>query len=342
MPRQKEMKIHPQEPDRLQLAQLPTPVFQADRLAEHLRIERLYFKRDDLTGMETSGNKIRKLEYVAAHALQAGADTLVTLGAVQSNHCRATAATAARLGLNCRLLLRSDKTSPPPPSGNLLLDELFGAEISYHPPEEFDRGCEQMVERVMASLQTVGSNPFFIDMGASVPYGSWGYIRCVHELVDQLGADTPVDVYCATGSSGTQVGLMLGKALFGCAAWNIVGVPVCNDIAYFERKIRQLERDTVREFGLDVSEQMTPINLLDGFKGAGYGIPSPEAMDLIRSCARFAGLLLDPVYTSKALAGMLATIRANGLRRHAVPLFIHTGGVFGLLAQSNLFDQTAD
>ncbi len=331
------MKIHPREPDRRHLAQLPTPILRADRLADHLQVAQLVFKRDDLTGLATSGNKVRKLEYVVAHALDSGADTLVTLGGVQSNHCRATAVVAAQLGLKCRLLLRSEAPDAPPAIGNLLLDEMFGADVSFHPPEEFNGRREQLVEQVMDRLRAAGQQPYFIEMGASVPVGNWGYIRCVHELVDQLGAETPVDIFCATGSAGTQAGLILGKALFGCHAWNITGVPVCDSVEYFQREIRQLERATVEQFELQLSEEMTPIHLLDGFKGPGYGIPYPESLELIRSCAGYAGLLLDPVYTSKALAGMLGQIRDGQLRRDAIPVFIHSGGLFGLLARPELF-----
>jgi D-cysteine desulfhydrase len=335
------MKIHPQEPDRLHLASLPTPMVQPERLADHWNIDRIYFKRDDLTGLECSGNKIRKLEYVVAAALQSGADTLVSVGGVQSNHCRATAAVAARLGLHCRLLLRTGEAEPATRVGNLLLDELLGADISYHSGEEFNSDRQQLINRVMDLLRADGRQPFFIDMGASIPLGSWGYIRCVGELVDQLASDSPVDLYCATGSSGTQVGLMLGKALFGCDNWTVTGVPVCDDIEYFQREIRQLERATVSEFGLDVSEDMTPINLLDGFMGKGYGIPSAEAIAVIGESARYAGLLLDPVYTSKAMVGVLANIRSGAARRESIPVFIHTGGVFGLMARPELFESAA-
>lgn len=331
------MHIHQQEPDRLQLASLPTPVVQFERLSGHWQMDRLHFKRDDLSGLEFSGNKIRKLEYVFAAALESDADSLVTVGGLQSNHCRATAAVAARLGIHCRLLLRNDSAEPPDRVGNLLLDELFGADVSFHSSEEFNAERQQLVQRAMRELRDDGKRPYFIDMGASTPRGSWGYIRCVYELADQLGPDRPVDLYCATGSSGTQAGLILGKALFGCHNWTVTGIPVCDDVAYFQRQIRQLERATVLEFDLDISEDMTPINLLDGFIGPGYGIPYADALEVIRTSARYAGLLLDPVYTSKAMTGMLANIRSGSTRPESIPVFVHTGGVFGLMARSELF-----
>ena len=278
------MKIHPKEPERLHLARLPTPVLQADRLANHVGIEQLFFKRDDLTGLATSGNKVRKLEYVVAQALDADADALVTVGGVQSNHCRATAAVAAQLGLHCRLLLRSDDPAPPT-DGNLLLDDLFGAEMSFHPVSEFNGQRDAIVSAAMQELRDAGRKPFFVELGASIPFGNWGFIRCIHELVEQLGKEAHIDIYCATGSGGTQAGLILGKALFDCQSWNVYGVPVCDDVAYFQKTIRQLERDTNEQFGLNIDESLTPINLIDGFKGAGYGIPTAEAIELIRACA---------------------------------------------------------
>lgn len=332
------MKIHSQEPDRIQLANLPTPAISVDRLATHWGIDRLYLKQDDLTGIELSGNKIRKLEYVVADALKSGADTLVTVGGEQSNHCRATAAVAAQLGLACHLLLRTSETPPHAPIGNLFLDQLFGASISFHSPEEFGSSREQIINQSLESLVAEGKKPYFIEMGASNPIGSWGYIRCVHELVDQLGVERAVDLYCATGSSGTQVGLMLGKALFQCDAWTVTGIPVCDDVDYFQRELRALERATVARFDLDVSEEMTPIQLLDGFIGEGYGIPYDRALKVLRECARFAGVVLEPVYTAKAMTGMLSEIRSKAASRKSLPVFVHTGGVFGLMARADLFD----
>ena len=243
---------------------------------------------------------------------------------------------AAQLGMHCRLELRSDDPAPPT-DGNLLLDELFGAEIRFHPVAEFNGQRDAIVYAAMQELRDAGREPFFVELGASIPYGNWGFIRCLHELAEQLGTAAPVDIYCATGSGGTQAGLILGKALFDCQSWNVYGVPVCDDVAWFQKKIRQLERDTNELFGLNIDESLTPINLIDGFKGAGYGIPTAEAIELIWACARHAGLLLDPVSTSKALAGMLASIGERGLRPDAIPVFIHTGGVFGLMARRDLF-----
>lgn len=331
------MELHPHEPPRLELARLPTPVIALHNLAQQFGMEQLLLKRDDLTGFETSGNKIRKLEYVLAHAREQGADTLVTHGGVQSNHCRATAAIGARLGLRVRLILRSPHADPTK-DGNLFLDHLFNAQISYHSPDEYTRQLPQVVAAALAEERGKGYSPYFFPVGASTPLGCWGYVRCLGELADQLDRQNPVDIFCATSSGGTQVGLMLGKALHKLEHWKVIGIPVSDSLAYFQRELRKLERDVVRAYGLELTEQASPIHLVDGFIGEGYAIPYPDAVETIRSMARLEGILLDPSYTAKALTGMLSLIRNGGLREGATPVFIHSGGGFGLFARRDLFD----
>src|SRR5438046_430270 len=330
--------MHPHEPPRLELANLPTPLAEMRNLSHHLYVPRFLIKRDDLTGLETSGNKVRKLEYVVADAADKGALTLVTHGGFQSNHCRATAAIGARLGLNVRLILRCPQPDPPR-DGNLFLDHLFGANITIHPPEEYNNRLKQLIDEAMEAERKAGHKPYFFPVGASVPLGCWGYIRCVAELVQQLGKDTKVDVFSAVSSAGTHAGLMLGKALFGLERWRMVGVPVSDSIAFFQKELRELTSATAREFSLDVTEAQTPIELIDGFIGEGYAIPYPEAIETTRLLARTEGILLDPTYTSKAMTGTIATLRraGGGGRADAVPVFVHTGGAFGLMARRDLF-----
>lgn len=330
------MTIHAQEPARLELAQLPTPVVELNNLAKHVGVERILMKRDDLTGLEVSGNKVRKLEYVVAHAVGQGADTLVTHGGFQSNHCRATAAIGARLGLRVRMMLRSDDPSPTW-DGNLFLNQLFGAEVSYHAPAVYRAELDTIVADVMEQERAAGRKPYFFPVGASVPQGCWGYVRCVAELVEQLGREQPVDIYCATSSGGTQVGLMLGRALLGCDNWRILGVPVSDSIDYFHQSLRELERATVEQFQLDLTVEQTPIDLIDGFIGEGYAIPYPAAVETISLLGRAEGLVLDPSYTSKGVTGMLATIKQQPPER--IPVYIHTGGSFGLFARRDLIEE---
>lgn len=330
--------MHSAEPKRLELAQLPTPVVELKNLAKKLGVARVLVKRDDLTGLELSGNKIRKLEYIVADAVANGATALVSHGGFQSNHCRATAAVGARLGLAVRLFLRTAEANPAV-DGNLFLDHLFGAEITYHTPQEYNGKRQELIEAAMESQRAAGRPPYFFPVGASIPLGCWGYIRCIAELIEQIGKDRPIDLFCAVSSVGTYTGLILGKALFGCDQWRIIGVPVSDTVEGLSCDIRDLERRTVAEFTLGLSEAQTPIELLDGFIGEGYAIPYPEAVETVRLLARTEGLLLDPTYTSKAMAGMLAAIRNGDIRRGATPMFLHTGGAFGLMARRDLFGQ---
>lgn len=330
------MTLHRSEPARIELAQLPTPVAELKNLARQLGIPRLLVKRDDLTGLELSGNKIRKLEYIVADALKQGATALVSHGGFQSNHCRATAAVGARLGLAVRLFLRTAEPNPAS-DGNLFLDHLFGAEITYHDPQEYNGKRRELIDGAMESQRSAGRVPYFFPVGASVPLGCWGYIRCLSELLAQLDKEQPIDLFCAVSSVGTYAGLILGRAIFGCKNWRIVGVPVSDTVESLARDIRELERRTVEEFRLGLSESDTPVELLDGFIGEGYAIPYPEAVETLRLLARTEGLLLDPTYTAKAMTGMLAAVRGGGLRAGAVPLFLHTGGAFGLMARRDLF-----
>ena len=328
--------MHPQEPPRLSLAELPTPVVELKNMARALGIERLLLKRDDLTGLECSGNKIRKLEYVIADALEHGATSLVTAGGYQSNHCRATAAAGARLGLPVRLLLRSADPNPPL-DGNLFLDHLFGAEISLHAPADFNANRDALVNAAMEAERRAGRKPYWFPVGASVPVGCWGYIRCVHELIAQVGKETPIDLFVAVGSSGTLAGLLLGKALFACDAWRIVGVPICDSVEYFEKEVRELIDATAAQFTLGLTRDQSPIELLDGYIGEGYAIPYPSEIETIRDLAKREGVLLEPTYTGKAFNALLDAIRGKTTRSGATPMFLHTGGVFGLMARRDLF-----
>jgi D-cysteine desulfhydrase len=330
-------KIHHAEPPRIALAQLPTPLVDAPHLARSLGVDRLLVKRDDLTGLEVSGNKIRKLEYVIADALAQGCDTLVTHGGYQSNHCRATAAAGARLGLRVRMFLRSPSDKPAL-DGNLLLDHLFGADISYHAPDDYNRDRKETVERIMNQERAAGRKPYFFPVGASVPLGCWGYVRCMHELSTQCDPKKKLDVFVPLSSSGTLAGCVLGKALFGLNEWRVVGVPVSDSLEFFRPDVRQLIDGAIEQFQLDATASDTPVELLAGYIGEGYAIPYPEAMETLKLVARTTGLLLDPTYTAKGMHGLVDSIRKGDvLRPGATPAFLHTGGAFGLMARRELF-----
>lgn len=325
-------------PPRIDLARLPTPVQPLRRLGQELGVE-LYVKRDDLTGAALSGNKIRKLEFVMADALSQNTDTVITCGGAQSNHCRATALAAARLGLGCRLLLRTpEPASPPPPEGNILLDRLAGAEIVWITPDDYKKRDTLML-REAEVLEKASRRPYVIPEGASNALGAWGYIRAAEELVADLAglpgdAGRPVTIIHATGSGGTGAGMILGAKLHGLKA-RLLSVNVCDDRAYFMRVIGDICEKVIADYKLNLEfNRENDIEILDGYVGLGYALSKPEELALIGSVARTEGIMLDPVYTGKAFYGMVAEMQRQPACFGERILFIHTGGIFGLFSKA--------
>jgi len=328
-------------PPRVELACLPTPIQPLKRLGEKLGVE-LYVKRDDLTEVAGSGNKIRKLEFSLAEALAQGADTVITCGGAQSNHSRATAIAAARLGLRCRLLLRTaNPANPPPTQGNILLDRLAGAEIVWITPDEYRRR-DEFFAREAEALRRDGRRPYIIPEGASNAVGVWGYIRAAAELGEDMArlpgeAEKPTTVIHALGSGGTSAGLILGARLHGLNA-RMVSINVCDDRAYFTRVIGEICESTIAAYHLDLHfDRQRDIEIIDGYVGRGYALSSPAELDLIREVVRTEGIFLDPVYTGKAFYGMVQELRRDRHRFGERIIFIHTGGIFALFAQADEF-----
>jgi len=321
------------QPDRVHLASLPTPLIRLERLGQDLGGAQVWMKRDDLTGLETSGNKVRKLEYVVADARAAGCDTLVTEGTCQSNHCRATAAVCARLGLHCVLLFRPDASSGPP-QGNRLLDMLFGAEMHWFTREEFDAKRDEIVAGILSKLQATGHTPRWVPTGASEAVGCWGYIRATAELADQLHASGvhDCDVVLATSSGGTHAGTLLGKLLHRLDHWRLWGVPVGGNVVEQVETISGLCRSAIERFGLPLQMDESSLRLIDGYVGEGYGIPYRSAIEAIRHVARLEGILLDPVYTAKAFCALVDGVRTRQFGFDRPVVFLHTGGVFSNFA----------
>ena len=317
----------PRLPERIRLAYGPTPIEPLPRLGDRLGVE-LWVKRDDLTGFAESGNKVRKLEFLVREALDQGADTLITVGALQSNCCRATAAIAARLGLRCVLGLRGQR--PHDLDGNLLLARLFGAEAVFVPPEEVDRP-DALFTRLAEDVRRRGGRPYIVPESGSNELGVLGYAAVVEELQVQLaaGAPAPDAIVIAAWSGGSLAGLHLGKALFDLRA-EIWGVP----IAFEAEAIRDYVWTTVRKassrFGLDVGLEREAIRLLDGYQGLGRATTRPEELAMVGQAAREAGLLLDPVYTAKAFLALAEVARREPGRIGRRVLFLHTGGGFGI------------
>ena len=323
---------------RINLARLPTPVNPLPHHGAMLNVE-LFMKRDDLTGSALSGNKIRKLEFVLADAVAQEADTVLTCGGAQSNHCRATAIAAAKLGMNCRLLLRTvDPSNPPFPEGNILLDLMAGAEIVWITPEEY-KIRDEIFEREATSLRKTGRKPYIIPEGASNALGAWGYVRCIEELINDIanlpgGAHKDTTIINATGSGGTSAGLILGTKIFDLNA-RVVSVNVCDDHDYFVRVIGEICESAISDYHLEIDfSRDSDINIIDGYVGRGYALSRPEELSMICDLARTEGIFLDPVYTGKAFFGMIQELKRDPKCFGERIIFIHTGGMFGLFPKA--------
>lgn len=317
-------------PSKLALAHLPTPLFRSDAL-DALIGARVWVKRDDMTGGAEAGNKIRKLELLLAAALEQNADTVITCGGFQSNHARATALLARRLGLRPVLLLRTLATPPPPANtGNALIDVLAGAEVRAISPEQYRRRDAVMAE-VAAELAARGARPYVIPEGGSSGLGSLGYVEAMREVSEQLargehGAPPRFDaVVHACGSGGTAAGVALGAALYGVAP-AVLAMAVCDDVAYFDRVTSRLIAEA--RALLERAPADAPLRIIDAYKGPAYGVATPAQLRFIGDVARACGLVLDPVYTGKALYGL-----SQLPDKPKSVLFIHTGGLPGLFAQ---------
>lgn len=327
---------------RIRLAQAPTPLEPQPQLLHALLGDgawpELWVKRDDLTGVSVTGNKVRKLELLVAEAKRLGADTLITCGGVQSNHCRATAAVAAQLGLRSLLFLRNEGT-PPSPSGNLLLDRLLGAETRFITRAQYHDRTRIMAEAA-AELASHGRRAYIIPEGGSSGLGCLGYLRCIEELREQVPSPhEPLTLISAVGSGGTMAGLLLGVACAGLP-WRVVGVNVCDDRAYFVERITNILREAGPLLSNPAAELLVAqaegsIDLRDGYVGRGYALSQASELSMIATVAQRSGLLLDPVYTGKAFYGLLGELTKDAASVGSRVVFLHSGGVFGLLAAAS-------
>jgi D-cysteine desulfhydrase len=321
-------------PERFPLAHLPTPLQRMPRMSEQLGVD-LWVKRDDLTGAELSGNKVRKLEFLVADARAAGADTLITCGGEQSNHCRATAFAAVRAGMRSVLLLRTrDPASPPDLGGNILLDRLAGAELVWISHAQYAHRAELLAEHA-ERIHGAGGTPYVIPEGGSNAVGSMGYVRAVGELQPQLAElpDAPTTILYAAGSGGTGAGLILGVAMARMDV-RVAGVNVCDDRDYFVDVIGRICADFASRYGAP-GIAAGDIDIVDGYVGRGYAQSSPAELELLRDVARADGIVLDPVYTGKAFYGMTRELAADPRRFGERIVFVHTGGIFGLFPKAD-------
>ena len=328
---------------RVRLANLPTPLQEAPRLRDALggpaRCPRILLKRDDLTGLASGGNKARKLEFIVADALRAQATVLVTTGGVQSNHARMTAAAGRMFGLGTSLVLTAAPAERDV-QGNLLLDRLFGAEVHFIEVASdllLATGPDEaaMVARVEAALRSRGERPYLIPIGGSTPVGALGYVSGTLELLAQLetAEERPGRLYVACGSRGTVAGLVLGARLAG-APYRVQGVAVSGGDPAKSERAADIANQAAALLGsplrLTASDFVTDQSQI----GAGYGHSTPGCLEAIELLARSDGILLDPVYTGKAMAGLIADIRSGAIGPGETVVFLHTGGLPGLFAHA--------
>lgn len=327
-------------PPRISLGHLPTPFHLLERISDDLGGPRIWLKRDDLSGLLMTGNKVRKLEFLLAQALAEGCDTIITCGGIQSNHCRATASAAVRLGMEVCLILRED--SEPAPEGNLFLDQLLGARIVSVSKQRFFTELPELVEECRDFYIKRGRRPFVIPLGGSDEVGLWGYCAAGAELRNDFEQNRidPSHIVVATGSGGTQAGLMAGAFFYGLSA-TILGMAVCDSAAYFERKVKTDLTGWIQRYQIPMDVDEFTIQTNDDYVGRGYGLADPEIYETIRYVAGREGILLDPVYTGKAFFGLLQEIRAGSFKDSEDIVFVHTGGLFGLFSHAAHFDLTS-
>lgn len=322
--------MHIQKLPRFPLAQLPTPLEKLPRLSRELGGPQLLIKRDDQTGLAMGGNKTRKLEFLVGEALAQRADTLVTAGAAQSNHCRQTAAAAAKAGLDCELILNGKK--PDLPTGNLLLNQLFGAKE--HWIERPQRPA--MLRELPEQLRAQGRKPYVIGVGGSNGVGATGYVVAMIELMDQLRASGQrVDhIFFGTSSGGTQAGIELGARIAGFTG-ELHGLSIDKsdpEHLEYEAEVAQIANDCAQYIGADVRLTSKDIKVVYGYTGEGYGVVGDLEREAIRLMARCEGIALDPVYTGRAFGALLDLIRKQTFKPHETILFWHTGGAPALFA----------
>lgn len=294
----------------------------------------IFLKRDDLTGSELSGNKVRKLEFIFYDAIAKRSDTLITCGGVGSNHCRATAALAARSGLGCQLFLKGAK--PASPDGNLLLDTLFGARITYVTERAYESGIDNIMNHQAAKLKAKGKRPYVIPEGASNSLGIWGYLLEGIELKRQLDkAGIKADyLVCAVGSGGTYAGLHLAAQYLNWPV-QIIGMAVARNRAYFENKISRMLIEFAETFDFPVNIQNRIINIDDSYIGPGYAKISKKESDFMKGVAANSGIIFDPAYTAKAMIGLFDYMVKGEIPNRSRVVFIHTGGLLSIFSHRN-------
>ena len=309
-----------------------TPIEKLEHLSRHLGGPEIYIKRDDLLGLTAGGNKTRKLEFLVADALAKGADTLITVGAVQSNHCRLTLAAAVKEGLKCRLVLeqRVPGSYDEHASGNNFLFDLLGVDAITVVEGGVDLGAE--MQKVAEDVKKAGRKPYIIVGGGSNALGALGYVACAEEILSQC-FDTGLKldhVVCASGSAGTHAGLLVGLE-GNNAQIPLTGINVRRERAVQEGNVHKLVGETATLLGIDTPQRQS-VRALDEWVGPGYSLPTDEMVAAVRLLSRLEGVLLDPVYTGKAMAGLIGLVERGEFNKTDKVMFVHTGGAPALYA----------
>lgn len=322
-------------PEKISLANLPTRIYKLENLSSKLK-KNIYIKRDDETGIELSGNKVRKLEFSIAEAKKQGAKVLITCGGIQSNHARATAVAAVKLGMKSVLLLRKPENNLI--EGNHLLDLIVGSDVRFVTREEYSEKRFEIMEEIKAEFDQKGETAYIIPEGASNGIGLFGYINAIEEIKTQekmLGIKFDTVVSCV-GSSGTYGGLVAGNKLFD-TNYNVIGINICDTAEYFKKRalgyikesFMYLEETDIKKINLTEDD----LNIIDGYTGPGYALNEAEDFEFINEFARLEGIFLDPVYTGKTLKGLVSEIKKDHIPGENI-LFIHTGGLYGLFPKA--------
>ncbi|CAK7034734.1 D-cysteine desulfhydrase family protein [Fusobacterium varium] len=321
---------------KLSLANFPTKIEKLEKISNESGVN-IYIKRDDQTGSEISGNKIRKLEYSIYEALENGCDTLITCGGIQSNHARATAAAGIKLGMRAILVLRSDET--PEMEGNYFLDKVIGADVRIISSDDYRERRMEIMEKIKAESDAEGHKAYIIPEGASNGIGSLGYYSAMKEIKEQekeLGIKFD-RIVAAVGSGGTYAGLCMGNAEFFNGEKKITGFNVCDDAEFFKKRSEEIIEEAQKYLDKSIIIKAEEMDIIDGYVGIGYAQSRDEELEFIQKTAKKEGVIFDPVYTGKAMYGMMNEIEKGTFKKGENVLFIHTGGLFGIFSKRNQF-----
>ena len=316
--------------ERIKFGHFPTPIEHLKNVTKYLGGPNIFIKRDDCTGLATGGNKTRKLEFLIPDAIKNKAELIVTVGAIQSNHARQTAAACTLMGLKCLIILEQRLKDPPESymkSGNVFLDKLFGAEVKVCPKNE---DVSEYSEKLIKDIKSKGTNVYFIPGGGSNSVGALGYVECLNEIIQENKKYNFSQIVHATGSAGTQAGLLAGRKYFNCNI-PITGICVRHKKDIQVDKVYTEAKKTCEKLRCNILDKSDVI-VYDEYIGSGYGEPTKGMIEATKLLARKEAILLDPVYSGKAFAGLIGLIKNKKFTKNDNVLFIHTGGAVSLSA----------